>query len=88
MRNHENIKASVSKELAAAARDAVSSGDYATTSEVVQDALKLWKNRREIHHKDSEVLRARFRKGVASGDAGLLDIPTMIAEERKKARTR
>lgn len=89
MANTASITASVSKDLLSDAEEAVSSGDYATTSQVVEDALKLWKNRREIHLRDAEVLRARFDKGLASGDAGVLDIPTMIAQEReRKARGR
>lgn len=43
----EKISIALTDEMLASVKDAVASGDYASTSEVVRDALRDWKLRRE-----------------------------------------
>ena len=38
----------LSSELATAVDEAVATGEYASASEVVRDALRLWKERRDL----------------------------------------
>jgi antitoxin ParD1/3/4 len=68
--------------MAKAVRKAVTAGEYASTSEVVRDALRLWEGRRELRARDMVVLRRAWDEGKASGRAGALDIARLIAEEK------
>jgi len=63
-------------------RQAVSDGEYASTSEVIRDALRLWESRRHLRERDVSVLRDRWDVGKASGRAGLLDVRRVLSEER------
>ena len=48
----------LSPELAAVVDDAVTAGEYASASEVVRDALRQWKDRRDLFGYTLEELRA------------------------------
>jgi antitoxin ParD1/3/4 len=48
---------------------AVKSGAYASNSEVVRDALRLWEEREERREASLEALRAEIRAGMESGPA-------------------
>ncbi|AGK58676.1 CopG/Arc/MetJ family transcriptional regulator [Hyphomicrobium denitrificans 1NES1] len=78
--------------MADTVRQAVEAGEYASTSEVVRDALRLWESRRQLRERDVELLRQRWDAGKASGIAGPLNMKALIADERakdaKKARKR
>ncbi|MGE3875634.1 MAG: type II toxin-antitoxin system ParD family antitoxin [Parvibaculaceae bacterium] len=47
MADVEKVSIAVTPEMAAALREVVESGEYASTSEVVREALREWKPRRE-----------------------------------------
>jgi antitoxin ParD1/3/4 len=70
--------------MADAVRRAVETGEYASTSDVVHDALRLWETRRNLRERDLEILRRRWDEGKASGRAGPLDIERLISEARAK----
>ena len=74
--------------MAAAIRGAVDAGEYATASEVIRDALRLWQTRRDFTARDLEKLRQRFDDGKASGLAGSLDMGALIAREKGKRSSR
>ena len=65
-------------EHAAAMRDAVASGAYATQSEVVRDAMRLWQEREAKKQATLDRLRELWDDGIASGSAGELDIEALI----------
>ena len=62
---------------------AVERGEYASTSEVIRDALRFYA-RRQLREYDLEILRQRWDEGKLSGRAGPLDIQGLIAAEREK----
>jgi antitoxin ParD1/3/4 len=70
--------------MADAVRQAVEAGEYASTSEVIRDALRLWESRRELRERDLAVLRERWDAGKASGVAGPVDVKRLMKEERRK----
>jgi len=80
----ERLSIALPAPMANEVRRAVEDGEYASTSEVIRDALRLWGSRRELRQRDIEVLRQRWDQGIASGVAGPLDIERLIAEERAK----
>lgn len=61
----ECMTITVPADLAAAVKAAVEAGDYASTSEVVRDALQEWKTKRAIHLRDPASLKADIDKGLA-----------------------
>ena len=66
----ERITIALPEPMAASVRAAVEAGEYASTSEVLRDALRLWEARRELRARDIEELRRRWDAGKASGPAG------------------
>jgi antitoxin ParD1/3/4 len=60
---------SLSPELAAAVDGAVEAGEFNSASEVVRDALRQWKERRDLLGFTVEELRRLWDEGVASGEA-------------------
>jgi antitoxin ParD1/3/4 len=42
-------------------RESVEAGEYASTSEVIRDAMRLWQRRREEH---AEAIKARIRRSL------------------------
>jgi len=91
MADIERFSVALPSLMADTVRKAVSEGEYASASEVVRDALRLWQQRRHLHELDADVLRRRWDEGKASGRAGPLDVKRVLEEERaifKSARPR
>ncbi|WP_342360552.1 type II toxin-antitoxin system ParD family antitoxin [Terrarubrum flagellatum] len=74
--------------MATRIRAAVEAGEYASTSEAVRDAVRLWDERRAMRGRDLERLRAAWDEGKASGVAGPLDMKAVIAEARADLKPR
>jgi antitoxin ParD1/3/4 len=72
----------LSPELAAAVDDVVAAGEYASASEVIRDALRQWKERRDLLGYTIEELRELVQQGIDSGPA--LDGPSVIERARAK----
>lgn len=64
MSNVEKMSIALTSELAEQVRAAVASGDYASASEVVRDALRDWAKKREAY---IEYLGKAWDEGIASG---------------------
>jgi antitoxin ParD1/3/4 len=57
----------LSPELATAVDDVVAAGEYASASEVIRDALRQWKERRDLLGYTVEELRVLVQEGIDSG---------------------
>ena len=57
----------LSPDLATLVDEAVAAGEYSSAAEVVGDALRQWKERRDLFGYSLEELRARWDAGVESG---------------------
>jgi len=79
----EKITIALTKEMADNVRAAVKAGDYASTSEVVREALRDWQLKRISQQEQIEHLRRLWEAGLTSGSAGPLD----VAEIKREART-
>jgi antitoxin ParD1/3/4 len=55
--------------MAGQLREAVKSGEYASASEAVRDALRAWTRRRSLEALELTELRRLVREGMASGPA-------------------
>jgi antitoxin ParD1/3/4 len=73
MSNIERITITMPAEMAATVRAAVDAGAYASTSEVVREALRDWTDNRGVDRRALANLRAM----IAEGDEGE-DIPADI----------
>jgi antitoxin ParD1/3/4 len=67
MANVEKISVAVTPEMAAMMREVVGSGEYASSSEVMREALREWKFRRGQRERAVEELRRLVQEGIDSG---------------------
>lgn len=79
---------SLSPDLAAVVDGAVESGEYNSASEVIRDALRQWRERRELLGYSVEEIRALWDEGVASGPARAGEPILERLRERYAARAR
>ena len=84
MANVEKLSIALTPEMAGMVRSAVESGEYATTSEVVREALREWKQRRALQPRDIEELRLLWEEGLASGPGRFEDMDAVKAEARRR----
>ena len=70
--------------MAAQIRAAVEAGEYATTSEAVRDAVRLWSGRRQLQESELERLRQAWDAGKASGRHGPIDFDDLRQEARRR----
>jgi antitoxin ParD1/3/4 len=80
----EKISIALPTDMIASLRDAVASGGYASTSEVVREALREWKARRSGSANTIAEIRGAWEAGRSSGASADLDIPAI----KKRARAR
>jgi len=78
----EKLSIALTPELAAAVREAVGSGRYATASEVIRDALRVWQQHRSA---ETAWLRRAWEEGIASGPA-TEGGPTVMARLEERYR--
>jgi antitoxin ParD1/3/4 len=76
------INIALTSEEINALKAAVEAGEYATTSEVVREALREWQGNRELSGEDLNRARELWRGGKGSGAASPLD----LAGTREQAR--
>lgn len=69
MANVEKISVALTSEMAAVMRQVVESGEYASASEVMREALRDWKFRRTQREQAIDELRRQWEAGIASGEA-------------------
>lgn len=70
MSDVERITITLTTEMAQALRGAVKAGDYASSSEIVREALRDWKHKRILRERELEELRDDVQKGLADVNAG------------------
>ena len=73
---------SLSPQQLARLSKAVESGAYASNSEVVRDALRLWEQREELRELEIARLKQAYEEGLASGEP--VDGEVAFARLRKR----
>jgi antitoxin ParD1/3/4 len=76
------MNVSLTPELDRFVREAVGDGRYASSSEVVREALRLLQDRQRHEALKLEALRADIAHGIASGAATPLDMAAIKARAR------
>ncbi len=62
----QKVSVALTPEIITMLKEAVETGEYTSTSEVVRDALRAWKARRAAREMDAEELRRLWKEGIAS----------------------
>ena len=77
----EKVSVALISEQVSELNAAVEAGEYATTSEIVREAVRDWQLKRELRQ---ERLRQMWDAGIASGTAGELDMKKLRGDARER----
>jgi antitoxin ParD1/3/4 len=86
MSNIEKVSVALTSEQLASLKAAVDTGEYATTSEIVREAVRDWQLKRELRQENVDRLRQLWDAGKASGTAGEVDMKALRGEARQRLR--
>lgn len=85
----ERLTVTMPAEMAANLRAVLEEGEYATTSEIVREALRDWARKHDGERRDLEALRAAVSEGDEGEgipvDAVFAELRALIAERRAAA---
>lgn len=84
MSHVSKISVALTPEMAALVNQAVESGEYATSSEVIREALREWKQRRGFLQHERGCLQQLWTEGIASGPGRFENIAAIKAEARRR----
>lgn len=70
MSDIERLTITLPTDMAAVVKGAVAEGDYASTSEVIREAIRDWKMKRALQIQELAALKADIDKGLADVAAG------------------
>lgn len=84
MAHVEKLSIALTPEMAAIVRQCVESGEYASSSEVIREALRDWKLKRSLQQSEVEELRRLWQAGVESGSGRFKDMAAIKAEARRR----
>jgi antitoxin ParD1/3/4 len=83
MSNVEKVSIALTQDMLATVKQAVAAGDYASSSEVVRDALRDWKRRRAREAQSIVEIRRLANDGIESGFEPHLGMTDIKAEARR-----
>jgi antitoxin ParD1/3/4 len=69
----QKVSIALTGEQVGALKAAVETGEYATTSEIVREAIRDWQFKRELRQQDLKRVRELWDQGKASGAATPVD---------------
>jgi antitoxin ParD1/3/4 len=84
MSNVEKISIAVTPEMAGLIRSVVENGEYATTSEVIREALRDWKYKHDMRGRETDEIRRLWQEGLNSGPSSFPDFQSLKAEARRR----
>ncbi|WP_315799091.1 MULTISPECIES: type II toxin-antitoxin system ParD family antitoxin [unclassified Bradyrhizobium] len=82
MASVEKLSVALTSEQVSALKTAVESGEYATTSEIVREAVRDWQLKRELCREDVRRPRQAWDEGIASGSAAKVDMKQLRTDAR------
>lgn len=83
MTNVAKIRIALTPEMAAMVTQAVETGEYATSSEVIREALSEWNQRRSLMQQEHARLRELWAEGIASGPGPFKSMADIKAAARR-----
>ena len=84
MADIQKVSVALTGEQLAALKAAVETGEYATTSEIVREAIRDWQFKRDLRLEDIRRLRQLWDEGKASGPARPLDWDELHQEAERR----
>ncbi len=84
MASVEKITIALTPEMARTVREAVESGEFASTSEAIRDAVRQWKERRDLVGYTVNELRELAQEGIESGPSRHASMDDIKAEARRR----
>jgi antitoxin ParD1/3/4 len=79
----EKLSIALTTQQADMVREAVDSGEYATASEVIRDAMRVWQEKWEARQADIRKMRLLWDEGIASGKPKPIDFDELREEARR-----
>jgi antitoxin ParD1/3/4 len=86
MADIQKVSVALTGEQLAALKAAVEAGEYATTSEIVREAIRDWQLKRTLRLEDIRRLRQLWDEGKASGPGKPFDIERTVAAAKKRLK--
>ena len=86
MADIQKVSVALTGEQLATLKAAVEAGEYATTSEIVREAIRAWQLKRELRQEDIRRLQLLWDEGKASGSAQPFDIERTIATAKARLK--
>ncbi len=83
MSHAEKISVTITSEMLQTVRECVDSGEYASTSEIMRDALRLWTRQRDEDAERLAAIRSRIGRSI---DDPRPDVPLDEAFDRIEQR--
>jgi len=87
----EQVTVTMPADMSAAVKQAVMDGDYASTNEVVRDALREWETRRRRTQGQLAALKEDIEQGladIAAGRVEAFDLESVIAQGTQRLTAR
>ena len=81
----QKVSVALTAEQIDSLKAAVNAGEYATTSEIVREAIRDWQLKRQLRQEDIEHLRRLWNEGKASGAARPIDFERLKRRGRARA---
>ncbi len=80
----QKISIDLSPRLNSIIQEAVASGQYASVSDVVEEALAAWDEHKNLPQFSVDELRRLWNEGIASGSPKALSIEDIISKARNR----
>lgn len=84
MSSAEKMSITLTPELAAMVNEAVATGDYASTSEVIREALRDWRMKQLARRQQIQEIRRLWDEGIQSGPGRFQDVEELIQEAERR----
>jgi len=86
MADRQELKTSLTAAQFAAVRAALDAGEYATSDEIVSEAIRDWAFKRGFTDEELRRLRQLWDEGIASGPAAKLDFDQLRVEAARRLK--
>jgi antitoxin ParD1/3/4 len=80
----QKVSVALTGEQVSTLKAAIANGEYATTSEIVREALREWQFKRDLRRDEVKRLRQIWDEGKASGPAAPIDFKELRIEASKR----
>ncbi len=84
MASVEKLSIALTHEMAEEVRTAVKSGAYASSSEVIREALRDWRRKRALQDQEIKELRKLWHEGLKSGEGQYNSLEDIKQAARKR----